>query len=281
MLISPGVARFVIAIVLVCVATPDAYAQPGDPVDPPRPSAGALVIPPIVIDQPPADPQPPASPANPRRPVWRLFTDIAGDFAHLPSRGNAYWLLGGGATAVLVHPEDGAINRTLISSGWVHGAFLPGKIIGYGHTQFGVAATTYAYGRISKSPRATHLGVDLLRAQILAQTLTAAVKRTVGRERPDKSNHYSFPSGHAATTFASATVLERHLGWKYALPTYLMASYVAASRLHENRHFMSDVVAGSTLGIIVGRTITRHGPSHWGIQPAVSSEGVVVLIVRR
>jgi membrane-associated phospholipid phosphatase len=230
---------------------------------------------------PPTDPQEPKSPANPRRPVWRLFTDIASDFAHLPSKGNAYWLIGGGATALLVHPNDGKINRTLIARGWVHDAFQPGKIIGYGQTQFAVAATTYTVGRVSNSPKVTHLGVDLLRAQIVAQTVTFAIKRTVNRERPDKSNTYSFPSGHAAVTFASATVLERHLGWRYALPTYLISSYVAASRLHENRHYMSDVIFGATLGIVVGRTITRHGRSHWGIEPAVGPDGVAIMIVRQ
>jgi len=29
--------------------------------------------------------------------------------------------------------------------------------------------------------------------------------------------------------------------------------------MHDNRHYLSDVVFGSTVGIIAGRTVTRHG----------------------
>ena len=47
------------------------------------------------------------------------------------------------------------------------------------------------------------------------------IKFTTRRKRPDGSNDLSFPSGHAAITFAGATVLERHLGWKKAALAYL------------------------------------------------------------
>ena len=73
----------------------------------------------------------------------------------------------------------------------------------------------------------------------------------------------SFPSGHAADTFALATALERHLGWRGALPAYIFSSYVAASRLRENLHFLSDVVFGATVGTIAGRTVTRHGKEYY------------------
>src|SRR4030095_12578997 len=68
-------------------------------------------------DPTPPSPQPPKSPANPRRPVWRLVTDIGSGFAHLPSRDTAYWLAGGGTLSLLLHPEDGQVNRTLLAKG--------------------------------------------------------------------------------------------------------------------------------------------------------------------
>jgi len=70
---------------------------------------------------------------------------------------------------------------------------------------------------------------------VVAQALTLSLKYTTRRERPDQSSKDSFPSGHAASTFAFATALERHLGWKYAVPAFAGASYVAASRLPANR----------------------------------------------
>ena len=52
------------------------------------------------------------------------------------------------------------------------------------------------------------------------------IKVIVRRERPDGSSGFSFPSGHATITMAGATVLQQHLGWKAAVPTYAIAAYV-------------------------------------------------------
>src|SRR5262245_8410944 len=50
----------------------------------------------------------------------------------------------------------------------------------------------------------------------------------------------------------AATVLQQHLGYRAAIPTYLVASYVAMSRLHDNRHYASDVIFGAATGIMTG-----------------------------
>ncbi len=83
------------------------------------------------------------------------------------------------------------------------------------------------------------------------------------------------------TTFAAATVLQQHLGYRAAIPTYTVASYVAISRLHDNRHYASDVAFGAALGIVVGRSVTFHGrnfyaspmwlPDGGGIQLALAN----------
>jgi membrane-associated phospholipid phosphatase len=253
-------------------------------------------LPGVAVDQqqpPSGDPQSPASidpqqvppqpahqnPANPRRPWWRIFNDIGSDFGHLPSKDSGSWLLTGTIVSLIASPVDKAINKRFHGGGFVDVVFDPGKVIGYGVTQFGVAFTIWEWGRVHDQPRVVHLGVDLLRAQIVAQGLTYGLKYVVRRQRPDGTG-YSFPSGHATVTFASATVLQRHLGWKYALPTYTLATYVAVSRLHENRHYLSDVVFGSTIGIIAGRTVTRHGRDEWGIIP-VTEKGKTALLITR
>jgi membrane-associated phospholipid phosphatase len=233
-----------------------------------------------VLAQVPANPQAPKSPANPRRPLWQLAVDVGNDFKHLPSITAAEWLAAGGAAALAVHPFDDDVNRHLVGKDWVDAVFAPGKVIGYGATQFAVAATTMFWGRARKEPKVVHLGTDLLRAQIETQLVTLAIKESVRRERPDKSGGFSFPSGHASVTFASATVLERHLGWR-ALPAYVVASYVAASRLHENRHFLSDVVFGAAVGAVCGRNITRHGRDTWAMTPVVVPGTIAIIVARR
>ncbi len=234
----------------------------------------------LAQDQQPPPQKPSENPANPRRPVWKLFTDVGKDFAHLPSRDTVLWLGAGGALALAVHPVDDNLNSHLVGSKFWSDFFEPGKIIGYGATQFGTAAVTYAWGKVEKEPKVVHLGVDLLRAQIVTQILTYGIKVSARRERPDKSKGYSFPSGHASVTFASATVLQRHLGWRAAVPTYSVASYVAISRLHENRHFLSDVVFGAAVGIVSGRTVTRHGRDTWVLVPASVPGGVEIVAMK-
>src|SRR5207249_8409885 len=89
-----------------------------------------------------------------------------------------------------------------------------------------------------------------------------------------------FPSGHASITFASATVIERHLGWKYSVLGYVIASYVAASRLHDNRHYLSDVIFGAAVGSIAGRTVVHHASDYWAVAPVRVPGGVAILITR-
>jgi len=129
------------------------------------------------------------------------------------------------------------------------------------------------------SNKVTHIGFDLVRAQILTQTLTYGLKLSVQRDRPT-GECCAFPSGHASTTFATAAVLERHFGMRNAWPTLLIASYVAASRLHDNRHWASDVAFGSALGMASGWTVVgRHGRSNYTWIPIRVPGGVGILVV--
>jgi PAP2 superfamily protein len=62
---------------------------------------------------------------------------------------------------------------------------------------------------------------------------------------------------------------------------YGIASYVAASRLHDNVHYLSDVVFGAAVGSIAGRTVTEHGGEVWTLVPTfVPGGGAAVLLMR-
>ena len=117
-------------------------------------------------------------------------------------------------------------------------------------------------------------GATRVRVQLLPQGVTQAIKYSVGRARPDASSHGSFPSGHASGTFATATVFHRRYGWKAGLPAYGIASWVAASRLSENKHFLSDVAFGAMIGLAAGRTVTfDRGSTRFEITPLVAPGG--------
>lgn len=227
-----------------------------------------------------AEEKKPATP--PHTGIHALLGGLKEDVQHLPSRPNLYLTLLGGGLALAAHPADATFNQRLISHyDTINTAFKAGKIIGQTPLQMGLALATYAYGRASDSPKVSHFGMDLLRAQIVAEVLTEALKLATHRERPNHENHQSFPSGHASITFASATVIERHLGWKYSVLGYTIASYVAASRLHDNRHYLSDVVFGAAVGAIAGRTVTQHGRETWTFAPATVPGGGIAVFATR
>jgi membrane-associated phospholipid phosphatase len=201
--------------------------------------------------------------------VSALGHNLVDDLKHIPRRNSAYWLAGGTALAFAVHGEDGKINRRLAGNSTADTVFKPGKYIGNGGVVVGGSMATYLAGRWMKMPRLQHLGMDEIEGAILSQAISEAAKITFRRERPlhpdgKQAAGYSLPSGHATLTFTAATILQQHLGYKAAIPTYLIASYVAMSRLHDNNHYASDVIAGAATGIIIGRSVTYHGRNFWG-----------------
>jgi membrane-associated phospholipid phosphatase len=213
----------------------------------------------------------------------------AADFWSFPQRPSTWVILGiGAAAALLAHPADVEVNAHIAGSDTVKAVFAPGKWIGSAYAQVGAAVGLYVAGRylvphIEGEPRTnkvSHLGYDLLRAQILSQALIHGVKYSVRRDRPT-GECCSFPSGHAASAFAAASVLERHLGYRAAWPTLLAASYVAVSRLHDNRHFVSDIFFGSAIGMATGWTIVgRHGRNEYAVVPLPVNRGMGIALMR-
>jgi hypothetical protein len=189
--------------------------------------------------------------------------------------------MGGGALALAAHPFDQDFNIHLRSHyALVNNIYAPAKYYGNTPEQVALSLGTYAYGRIFDQPKVSHLGMDLLRAQAITEMLVEPIKLATQRRRPDGSDNLSFPSGHAAITFAGATVLERHLGWKKAALAYVIAAYVASSRMHDNRHYLSDVVFGAAVGTIAGRVVTEHGRETWTLVPAAVPGGAAILFTK-
>lgn len=193
------------------------------------------------------------------RSTRQLFTGAIRDIRRLPSTGSIGILALGGAAALGAHTVDTRVTRSFSGREGLDGTFSAGATLGGTPLQLGAAFTTYAIGRAMHKPCAAALGADLVHAQVMAQVLTIGLKQASRRDRPEGSG-LSFPSGHTAMAFASATVLQRHFGWKVGIPAYAIASYVAASRVQTQRHYLSDVAFGAALGIVAGRTLpVGHG----------------------
>jgi hypothetical protein len=203
-----------------------------------------------------------------------LGHNLKDDVKHLPRKNSLYFLAGGSAIALAVHPYDDNINRRLEGSGVAETFFKPGKYIGQTPVLLAAGATAYILGRGTHNGHLQHLGMDEIEAQLLAGAIVIGLKEAVRRDRPLRSDGtrasgFSFPSGHAAATFAGATVLQQHL----------VASYVAISRLHDNVHTASDVVFGATVGIITGRTVTWHGRNFYASPMLLPKGGGIIVNV--
>jgi membrane-associated phospholipid phosphatase len=120
-----------------------------------------------------------------------------------------------------------------------------------------VVATLFVAGRFAPQGRFRAMTYDFAQGLVVNAAYSGLLKYTVHRTRPDGSDTLSFPSGHTSTAFTLATVAEHHYGWKVGVPAYALASCIGLTRIESNRHNLSDVIAGATLGIIVGRTVGR------------------------
>src|SRR5262249_36450817 len=169
--------------------------------------------------------QPAGPPPTPRHTgIKAMVKDLVEDVKHLPSTENLFWAGVGGGLALAVHPADDNVNEAMINSDFAHDFFKLGEVLGELGTLLGTSTAIYVVGRVQDKPKVSHVGMDLIQALAISEGITQALKYTTRRERPDGTGKNSFPSGHASGTFAFATALERHLGWKGAVPAYIFSS---------------------------------------------------------
>jgi membrane-associated phospholipid phosphatase len=245
----------------------------------------APVEPPAVSSQQPQN----TVPIPPHTGWATLVKDTGRDFLAFPKRRSTWTLLAiGGAAALAAHPADDYVERHIVGNPKANDVFKLGKWAGSVYFESGASVGLWVVGRYVvpagadgvRTNKVSHLGFDLMRAQLVTQAFVQGVKHTVRRDRPT-GECCAFPSGHAASAFALAAVLERHLGYRASWPALVVASYVAASRLVDNRHFLSDVVFGAALGEAAGWTVVgRHGRSQYAFQPVPVPRGIMFALVR-
>ena len=82
---------------------------------------------------------------------------------------------------------------------------------------------------------------------------TQSMKHIISTGRPDNTDDHSFPSGHTATAFVTATILHReygHISPLVSIGGYATAAATGILRIRKNRHWASDVAAGAGIGIL-------------------------------
>ncbi|KAK3582338.1 hypothetical protein CHS0354_023880 [Potamilus streckersoni] len=130
----------------------------------------------------------------------------------------------------------------------------------------GAGAITYAVGVLADFNELRIIGQNLIEAVGLSTLSVVLLKVAFGRSRPftneipsnfngfnfDYENG-SFPSLHAATTFAAATILTVKLKkWWLSVPLYVLSLLTVVERLQRDEHWFSDVFFGAVIGTFTG-----------------------------
>jgi membrane-associated phospholipid phosphatase len=198
----------------------------------------------------------------------------------LPQWGNGA-IIGGGAIlagALLDKPVDRFMKKhqgSSLTRAWDNiGKATPVVLAG-------AAAGAVAFG----DARMQNIGIISLESVVGAAALSIGAKHVAGRARPiedkgqwgkatDKSNA-SFPSNHASVAFAAVTPFaqEYDAPWLYGL-----AAAGSLGRTAGRQHWVSDVVAGSVLGMAVGGWLWQaqrdNVRSSFAVTPGAKSVGV-------
>lgn len=164
------------------------------------------------------------------------------------------------------------LSGSLIAAGSITYAIKPFRELDYGirhtindlpksrleiddYTQFVPAAMVYGLNLVGLKGK--HGFWDRTGLLASSQMITAAFvlpsKRIIGRTRPDYSDNYSFPSGHAAVAFTSAHFLfkeYRDTNFWLSVSGYPIAIFTSVFRVVESRHWVSDIVTGAGIGIL-------------------------------
>jgi membrane-associated phospholipid phosphatase len=150
--------------------------------------------------------------------------------------------------------------------------------------------TLYGAGRVLSHGGLADVGYHSAEAIVISGVVTQMLKGLIGRERPyvadglpgrfafgrgfAERSYASFPSGHTTASFAVASVLTSEVTrrargpawrrWVVGSLAYGGAALVGTSRIYDDAHWVSDVVAGAGVGTLTGLILTRrsHSPAH-------------------
>jgi membrane-associated phospholipid phosphatase len=218
---------------------------------------------------------------SPRKYIYSFFSDTK-DIVLFPKRWNSnQWILAGtitAATGALIIVDDNI--QSWVQSHKTSGLNDISKYIAepWGtnkfHKNYSLIASAgfLSYGIIANDSKATHCAFSGVKAFFLTGALTYIPKSIFGRQRPnqkDGPDNYdwrgafqgeSFFSGHTSVSFAFASVVAEYYKTTKWVPivSYTFASLTGLSRIYDNKHWASDVLAGAAFGIAIGKLVARN-----------------------
>ena len=180
-------------------------------------------------------------------------------------RSDAKWMIPSGIGLMTLIATDRTTGDEIFES---RGQLSASRGISYAGSVYGlgaVAGSFYLFGRKNDNYRARETGVLSAEALIDSVIVGSALKGITQRGRPstghERSEFFeggnSFPSGHSTQAWAVATVIANEYKHRRAVQVaaYGIATAVSVARFTGQKHYLSDVVAGSALGYAIGRYV--------------------------
>ncbi len=126
------------------------------------------------------------------------------------------------------------------------------------YLQFSPIAAVYALNIIGVKGKNAIIDQTnmVLLTTLFTTAFTYTIKKQTNRLRPNEAAYNSFPSGHTATAFAAADLLHhefKHQSVWYGYLGYAAATTTGILRMYNNKHWLSDVVAGAGFGLLSTR----------------------------
>jgi len=131
----------------------------------------------------------------------------------------------------------------------------------------GAALGSYFMGVVIKDDKLVKAGLYVVTSQIATQIVTEGFKKTFGRSRPNKDegsmswggSGKSFFSGHSSGAWSFATVFAEIYKDNKVIPylSYGVAALTSYGRLHDRKHFLSDVFYGAVAGHLITKMVMR------------------------
>lgn len=142
--------------------------------------------------------------------------------------------------------------------------------LGNGVVLIGLMAALYVSGEVSDNNSLRKTALLSLESWLTSGIIVRGLKSVAGRARPwtgesshsfhpfsTRSRFASFPSGHASSAFAVATVIADQSKKAYIdILAYSLATMAAFSRVHLDKHWASDILVGSAIGYFVAKKIS-------------------------
>ncbi|MEK7774360.1 MAG: phosphatase PAP2 family protein [Candidatus Zixiibacteriota bacterium] len=199
-----------------------------------------------------------ATEAQSRHSDSNLFCNLKDNVYYLSARPQSYILLGLlVATPALSEHETNRPYRSWTTDPNKERFFSAGYTLGSPPVHLAGALALYFSGKAFHKEEFAGLGSELTSALLISGGIAMGLKLATDRTRPD-SSRYSFPSGHATMAFTTAGIVVERYGLWPGIAAEIAATYVGLSRLQENKHYITDVVAGAVLGSYVAYEVSHR-----------------------